>query len=139
MSISDKIGDIDNFGINLKLEDEELTEFYCETLRQWLEEEKGYDTFIVEYLEFMISIDDHDICTIYIEGNILRFRSMCDDASLVVMDVLEFVAQYHRKTIDVYNYLDENDGEHLEIESEEEVEVESEESEEVSSDDWEWI
>ena len=64
---------------------------------------------------------------------------MCDDASLVAMDVLEFIAQYHRKTIDVYNYLDENDGKPLEMKNEEEENVESEESEEVSSDDWEWI
>ena len=38
----DNFTNIENFGIDLKLETEEAEMFYCETLRQWFMDEKEY-------------------------------------------------------------------------------------------------
>ena len=40
----DDLSNIENFGIDLKLESEHMEEFYCETLRQWFMDPKGYVT-----------------------------------------------------------------------------------------------
>ena len=73
MNIIDGISDLKNFGIDLKLDSIEAEAFYCEALRLWFEDEKGYDTVAITDREFTIEImGEGDIATIYISDSTLR-------------------------------------------------------------------
>ena len=52
----DNFKNIENFGIDLKLETEEAEMFYCETLRQWFMDDKGYVTISVTDREFELAV-----------------------------------------------------------------------------------
>jgi len=142
MDLIDKMSDLENFGIDLKIEDYEGQEFYCETLRRWLEEEKGYHTYNSGDMEFLVEKEAVSLLTIFISEGILRFRTEEDNPYDVILDVLDFIAKHHKQTINVYNYLNKSgnstrdwfDGKPLINTAK--VEEDSEESEEESS---EWL
>ena len=140
MNIIDGISDLKNFGIDLKLESIDAEAFYCEALRLWFEDEKGYNTISVTDREFTLDLmGDGDIATIYISDSTLRILPILDSSIEVVMCILEFVAQHHKQTITVYNYICENEEEVVSLfEKADKVilETEEEKSEEEESDEW---
>jgi hypothetical protein len=76
---------------------------------------------------------------VYIEDSILRMKSLTEDPYETLISMLEFIAEHHMKTIEVYNYLEENEQEvlsgaifNLALEEADESEIESEED----SDEW---
>ena len=107
MDLVDKIADLENFGIDLKIEDYEGQEFYCETLRRWLEE-KGYQAYSTGDMEFLVEKEAVALLTIFINKGILRFRTEEDNPYDVILDVLDFIAKHHKQTINVYNYLNKS-------------------------------
>ena len=145
----DNFTNIENFGIDLKLETEEAEMFYCETLRQWFMDDKCYATISVTDREFELEKDGELIGVVYIFDSVLRLKPIQDDPIEALIDILEFVAKHHKTTINTYNYLNENEEVSNDIlrfmeeyvKSDEKVEAESEEAlvEEEDSDDWEWI
>ena len=145
----DNFTNIENFGIDLKLETEEAEMFYCETLRQWFMDEKEYVTISVTDREFGLEKDGELIGVVYIFDSVLRLKPIQDDPIEALIDILEFVAKCHKTTINTYNYLTENEEVSNDIlkfmsdyvKSDKEAEAESEEAsiEEEDSDDWEWI
>ena len=140
MNIIDGISDLKNFGIDLKLDSIDAEAFYCEALRLWFEDEKGYDTVAITDREFTIEImGEGDIATIYISDSTLRMLPIQEDSMEVLLCILEFVAQHHKQTIMVYNYICENEEEVSSLfEKADEVILDTieEESEEEESDEW---
>ena len=135
MNLVDDGGSIDNFGIDLKLNSIEAEEFYCETLRLWFEDSKGFNTLSLTSQEFMINDGFNDVSVVYIDNSILRMKSLVEDPYETLISMLEFIAEHHQKTIEVFNYLEENEQEAASNpikEEEEESEIESEED----SDGW---
>lgn len=106
----DNLDDIEKFGIDLKLRNQEEEDFYCEVLRNWFEEIKGYHTYPVTTTEFNLGFDGEQSASVYIEESILRIKIIKEDPYEVLICILEFIAENHRKTIQVYDYLRENDG-----------------------------
>jgi hypothetical protein len=135
MNLVDDGGSIDNFGIDLKLNSIEAEEFYCEALRLWFEDSKGFNTLSLTSQEFMLNDGFNDVSVVYIEDSILRMKSLIEDPYETLISMLEFIAEHHKKTIEVFNYLEENEQEAASNpteEEEEESEIESEED----SDGW---
>lgn len=131
------LDNVENFGIDLKLESEEEEEFYSHVLRGWFEEFKGYHTILVNNTEFDLVLEDEPIATVYIEHSILRMKSIKDDPYEILICLLEFIAENHKKTIQAFNYLEEEDSGLPPLEQEDTVENDS--SEEDSDEDSEWI
>ncbi len=140
MNIIDGISDLKNFGIDLKLDSIDAEAFYCEALRLWFEDEKGYDTVAITDREFTIEImGEGDIATIYISDSTLRMLPIQEDSMEILLCILEFVAQHHKQTIMVYNYICENEEEVSSLfEKADEVilDTKEEKSEEEESDEW---
>mgnify|MGYP003125788381 FL=1 len=140
MNIIDGISDLKNFGIDLKLDSIDAEAFYCEALRLWFEDEKGYDTVAITDREFTIEImGEGDIATIYISDSTLRMLPIQEDSMEILLCILEFVAQHHKQTIMVYNYICENEEEVSSLfEKADEVILDTveEKSEEEESDEW---
>lgn len=109
MDLKDKLSDLENFGINLKLTDYDAQAFYTEYLRLWLIDSRGWDTIIVDETEFIVEKNMRNVVSIFIEDGILRFKLPAEDVYNVVMDVLDFVAKNHKSVINIYDYLMEND------------------------------
>ena len=135
---------LENFGIDLKLESEEAEMFYCETLRQWFMDSKEYLTISVTDREFELEKDGELIGIVYIFDSVLRLKPIKDDPVEALLDMLEFVAKHHKRTIDTYNYLSEDEDASEKLLNLLNGSFESEESEgeaesEGDSDDWEWI
>ena len=140
MNIIDGISDLKNFGIDLKLDSIDAEAFYCEALRLWFEDEKGYDTVAITDREFTIEImGEGDIATIYISDSTLRMLPIQEDSMEILLCILEFVAQHHKQTIMVYNYICENEEEVsslLDKADEVILDTKEEKSEEEESDEW---
>ena len=140
MSLIDGISDLKNFGIDLKLDSLDAEAFYCEALRLWFEDEKGYNTISITDREFTIDImGEGDIATIYISDSTLRMIPIQEDSMEILLYVLEFVAQHHKQTIMVYNYICENEEEVSSLfDKADEVilDTKEEKSEEEESDEW---
>lgn len=149
MDLTDAMNDLEKFGIDLKLESRDKELFYSEALRTWFQEEKGYETISTSDAEFDIIKKDEKIGTIYIHESVLRLRPLCEDPYSALLDILEFISDFHKQTIAVYDYLSENDDlsqklrkaykdefidEPPPIAIKEEIE-----EEESDDDDWEWI
>ena len=136
MNLVDDGGSIDNFGIDLKLNSIEAEEFYCEALRLWFEDSKGFNTLSLTSQEFMLNDGFNDVSVVYIEDSILRMKSLIEDPYETLISMLEFIAEHHKKTIEVFNYLEENEQEAASSLAEEEEESESEIESEEDSDGW---
>lgn len=108
MDLIDKIQDLGNFGINLKIEDYDCQEFYCESLRRWLETEKDYNTYQTGEMMFVVEKQVTALLIVYISEGILRFELAEGNPYDVLMDVLDFVAKKHKETIKIFNYLSES-------------------------------
>ena len=149
MDLTDAMNDLEKFGIDLKLESRDKELFYSEALRSWFEEEKGYETVSTSDAEFDIILNDEKVGTIYIHESVLRLRPLCDDPYGALMHILEFISDFHKQTIAVYDYLSENQDLSQKLRKayreefgeetpatiiEEEVEEDSDDD-----DDWEWI
>ena len=128
-------GSLDGFGIDLKLNSVEAEEFYCEALRLWFEDSKGYHTLSTTSLEFMLNDGFNDVSIVYIEDSILRMKSMSEDPYETLVSMLEFIASNHKKTIEVFNYLEENEQEALSWAASNPVVEEEEESPEMESEE----
>jgi len=103
----DGLDDIENFGIDLKLESYDAESFYCSVLKNWFEQIKGYKATPVGHTEFTLSLDGEQIATVYIEHSVLRMKPLQRDAYEILICILEFIADNHKKTIGAYDYLDE--------------------------------
>ena len=147
MAMMDDLTNLENFGIDLKLDSEQAEIFYCETLRQWFMDKKDYVTISITDREFELEKDGELIGVVYIFDSILRLKPIKDDPVEALIDLLEFVAKHHRPTINTYNYLSENEEEssrlidllNMEEDDTSEVIDPTPEEEEEDSDDWEWI
>lgn len=137
MDILSKLDDIENFGINLKLESEEAEFFYCDAIREWFSLKDEYETYIINEREFGVEMNYESVASIYIYESVLRIRPMDNMPYDLLLDVLEFVATKHSQTVRVWEYINDNEealvGKILETEQYEE------EVEEESSSDEEWI
>ena len=142
MNIIDGISDLKNFGIDLKLDSIDAEAFYCEALRLWFEEEKGYNTTSITDREFVVDTPGlGDMATVYIADSTLRIVPLDESPYEVLLMLLEFVAAHHTQTVSVYNYICDNEEEvtslfnegisHFEQELNEETPEEEE-----SSDEW---
>lgn len=143
---------IDGFGVDLKLSSIEAEEFYCEAIRLWLEKEKGYDGLSITNREFIVNNGFEDVALVYIVDSILRIKSLSEDSYEILIMLLEFIAEHHTKTIEVYNYLEENEqeilgwpdsdlykedgGDYISTEDNTETPDNEEESNEEESDEW---
>lgn len=101
------MGDLENFGIDLKLESHDAEVFYCQVLRNWFEEIKGYRAYNITETEFTLSLEGEHVSNVYIEHSVLRMRPIQRDPYEVLVCLLEFIADNHKKTIAAYDYLDE--------------------------------
>ena len=144
----DGLDDIENFGIDLKLDSHAAESFYCSVLRSWFEEIKGYRTVPVGQTEFTLTLDGEQVATVYIEHSVLRMKPLQMDAYEILICILEFIADNHKKTINAYDYLDE-EGENTPSEYEESYRplgkelhdivkdyMDKEESDDDSDDEW---
>tara|TARA_R100001460_G_scaffold55558_1_gene94926 strand:- start:58 stop:513 length:456 start_codon:yes stop_codon:yes gene_type:complete len=151
MDLVDGISDIENFGIDLKLPSSEAEDFYCEALRIWFDTERGYSCYTTTNKEFIVGSNDIDLATIYIHDSVLRMKPISDDPYEILMCILEFIAENHKKVVTTYEYLIDNENKWYKLETKKEYKrsdiklkkitnecVNSEESTEEDSDD-EWI
>ena len=113
MDLINGVSNLINFGIDLKLDTSEAEAFYTEALRLWFEKEKGYDAFPITDKEFVLTMDELEIASVFIYDSILRIKPIEEDPYEVLICLLEFIAENHAKTIEVYNYLEENEEEIL--------------------------
>ena len=136
MDLTEAISDLDNFGIDLKLEEYDDEVFYTSAIKEWFILNSEYEIYTIDEREFGVESEGENIATIYIQESILRIRPLGENPYGVLLDVLEFVAQCHKKTLATLEKLKELTFEEP-ISITEDVE-ESEDSEE-DSDEWEWI
>ena len=108
MDLIDGVSNLINFGIDLKLTSRDAELFYTEALRLWFENNKGYDAFVITDREFTLSMGKGDIASVFIYDSILRIKPVEDDPYEILICLLEFIAEHHTKTIEVFNYLEEN-------------------------------
>tara|TARA_B100000287_G_scaffold430895_1_gene487046 strand:+ start:2184 stop:2636 length:453 start_codon:yes stop_codon:yes gene_type:complete len=145
--VSGGLDSMEDFGIDLKLDSFEAEAFYCEALRLWFEKNKGYDTLSMTDREFTISDGFEDTAIVYISDSILRMKPIAEDPYEILVCLLEFIAENHKKTIEVYNYLEENEQEIMswpqsdfyekeDLPTEDDSPVPSEKDSEEDSDEW---
>ena len=137
MDLTEAISDLNNFGIDLKLEEHDDEVFYSSTLREWFDLNCDYEVYLIDEREFGLELEGSNIATIYIQDSILRIRPLSDNPYGVLLDVLEFVAQCHKKTIEALGKLKELNFEGVGMLDEPTADMES--ASEEDSDDWEWI
>ena len=105
MDLIDGISDLENFGIDLKLNSSDAEAFYTEALKIWFSTERGYECYTSTDKEFTVSSMEVDLATIYIYDSVLRVKPIEKDPYEILMCILEFIAENHRKVIDTYEYL----------------------------------
>ena len=105
MDLIDGVSDLENFGIDLKLPSSEAEEFYCEALRIWFSTERGYKCVECTSKEFKIVASGMDLATIYIHDSVLRLKPIEKDPYEVLMCILEFIAENHKKVVETYEFL----------------------------------
>ena len=144
MDLIDGISDLENFGIDLKLPNSESEEFYCEALRRWFSTERGYTCYATTNKEFVVGSKEIDVATIYIYDSVLRMKPIIDDPYEILMCILEFIAENHKKVVMAYEYLMDNedvwfsDERRSTLKKEKKIkeEIEDESTEDDSDDEW---
>ena len=144
MDLIDGISDLENFGIDLKLQSSDAEEFYCEALRIWFSTERGYSCYTATNKEFVVGSKEMDIATIYIHDSVLRMKPMADDPYEILMCILEFIAENHKKVITTYEYLTQNEEkwfsdklqEAFQKDDESKKTIDEQDTEEDSDDEW---
>lgn len=137
MDLTEAIADLNNFGIDLKLEEYEDEVFYASAIKEWFILNCEYEVYTIDEREFGVELEGENIATIYIQNSVLAIRPIGENPYGVLLDVLEFVAQCHKKTVAALEKLKE-----LTFEEEdfaEDVIEETDPASEEDSDDWEWI
>lgn len=137
MDLTEAVSDLNNFGIDLKLEEYDDEVFYSSALREWFDLNCDYEIYLIDEREFGLELEGENIATIYIQDSVLRIRPLGDNPYGVLLDVLEFVAQCHKKTVAALGKLKELTFEEVGEIDEQTVDMES--ASEEDSDDWEWI
>lgn len=138
MDLIDGISDLENFGIDLKLPNSESEEFYCEALRRWFSTERGYSCYATTNKEFVVGSKEIDVATIYIYDSVLRMKPIADDPYEILMCILEFIAENHKKVVMAYEYLLDNEDTWFSDEPQPTLkkEIEDESTEDDSDDEW---
>ena len=144
MDLIDGISDLENFGIDLKLNSSDAEAFYTEALKIWFSTERGYECYGSTDKEFIVSSMEVDLATIYIHDSVLRVKPLKKDPYEILMCILEFIAENHRKVIETYEYLIDTkskwymDEPNISKTKNKKVEdcVDSEEETEEDSDEW---
>jgi hypothetical protein len=127
MDFISKLEDLKNFGIDLKLEGLEMEAFYSKALVKFFNQKTGLSARPIDDWEFEAWVNDELVSTVLIQDSVLRINPISEEnAYVIVMDVLEFVAKMHKPTVELYRSIAELS------ESHEEPEEESEED----SDEW---
>ncbi len=134
MDLISKLEDLKNFGIDLKLDNEEMEVFYVKSLRYFFDEKEDLYCVQVTDRELELSSTEDQLATVYVKDSVLRIVPLGENPYAVVMDVLEFVAHLHKPTIALYREMN-GDIPPNELKSKIE-EFSEEESEEDSSDEW---
>lgn len=134
MDIISKIQDLQNFGIDLKLDSKEMEVFYVSSMKYFFDEKEDVYCIQVTDRELEISSESEQLATVYVKDSVLRIVPLGDNPYAVVMDVLEFVAHLHKPTVALYREMNGNIPK-TELKPKQQKFVE-EESEEDSSDEW---
>lgn len=128
MDLISKIEDLKNFGIDLKLESKEAEIFYVRSLKLFFDDKDSlYCTMISDH-EIQVADDYETLAAITIDDSTLRIHPLGENPYAVLMDVLEFVANFHKPTVALFNEMKS-------VPSTPPVD-EEEESDEDSSDEW---
>ena len=107
MDLISKIEDLKNFGIDLKLDSEEMEIFYVKSLRYFFDEKEDLYCIQVSDLELELS-DAHElVASVFIKDSVLRIIPLGENPYAVLMDVLEFVANLHKPTIALFKQMQE--------------------------------
>jgi hypothetical protein len=137
MDLISKMADLDSFGIDLKLESEEEEILYCRALLSWFNDRGNYESYMIDDKEFGLETEVEGLFTsvvVFIEHSSLRFRLVEGNPYGVVLDVLEFVASYHKDVVKLFSISRGSDSITLNPSK-----ATEQASEEEDSDDWEWI
>lgn len=111
MDLINKIEDLKNFGIDLKLESAEMEVFYVKSMRYFFDEKDFLFCHQVSDLELEISDDFEPVATVFVKDSVLRIMPLGEDPYAVLMEVLEFVATLHKPTIELFKSIEESTGE----------------------------
>ena len=139
MDLTEAVADLNNFGIDLKLEEYEDEVFYSSAIKEWFILNCEYEVYTIDEREFGVELEGENIATIYIQNSVLAIRPIGENPYGVLLDVLEFVAQCHKKTIAALEKLKELTFEEDSYLDETTQDMNSESTSEEDSDEWEWI
>lgn len=133
MSI-DRIADMLQFGINLKLSGPAEEKYYAQRLKFFIMECDGFDAESEDDEFIDIYVMTEKVLTVRIRNSTLTFQPLSESSYDGIMLVLEFIANLHEKVQKDYKKIDlvENEFDTLTTTIEESVE-------EDSDDDFEWI
>ena len=127
MDLISKLEDLKNFGIDLKLEGLEMEAFYSKAMVKFFNQKNGLSARPVDDWEFEAWVNDELVSTVLIQDSVLRIIPVSEEnAYVIVMDVLEFVAKMHKPTVELYKNITEASN----------IYEESEEESEEDSDEW---
>jgi len=108
MDLINKLEDLKNFGIDLKLDSEEMEIFYVKSLHYFFDEKDKIYCIRVDDRELELSSDEGQLATIFVKDSVLKIVPLCDNPYAVVMDVLEFVANLHKPTVALFREMQKN-------------------------------
>ena len=131
MSI-DKIADLLQFGINLKLSGADEEKYYAQRLKFFIMEQDGFDAESEDDEFIDIYVLAEKVLTVRIRKSTLTFQPLSEASYDGIMIVLEFVANLHEIVQKDYK-------KSTWVENEFDTLTTIEESEEDSDDDFEWI
>lgn len=136
MDIISKIQDLQNFGIDLKLDNKEMEVFYVSSMKFFFDEKDDLFCVQVSDRELEVSSAEEQLATVYVKDSILRIVPLGENPYAVLMEVLEFVAHLHKPTVALYREMN-GDIPKTEFKPKQKMEeLSEEESEEDSSDEW---
>jgi len=74
MDLTEAIADLNNFGIDLKLEEYEDEVFYASAIKEWFILNCEYEVYTIDEREFGVELEGENIATIYIQNSVLAIR-----------------------------------------------------------------
>jgi hypothetical protein len=102
MDLISKLEDLKNFGIDLKLDSVEMEIFYVKAMKHFFDNKEHVYALAIAERELRISDDDGDLAVISVEDSTLRIIPLEQNPYVVVLDVLDFVANLHNPTVALY-------------------------------------
>lgn len=136
MDLISKLEDLKNFGIDLKLDSKEMEIFYVKSMKHFFDEKDQVYALMITDRELRISDDEGDLAVICVDDSTLRIIPLEQNPYVVVLDVLEFVANFHEATVALYR---EMYGDPSKTDSSKAHLKDEEDSEENSDFDDEWV